>query len=141
MVFKRRDELIHSVICAVCASLLAATAAGGCVSRSKAKLQAREAFLAGQQEAIARMQQNQGPTVTIVGEVRNRVVPWTEGLTLTQALLAADYYGASDPAQVIIVRNGIGKRYDPRQVLEGLEIGLQPGDIVQLLSQSSTPGP
>ena len=92
--------------------VLAAVAFGGCVTKSKAEAKARAAFMAGQQQAMARMQQTQaqaqGPSVTVNGEVRNRVVPWTEGLTLAKALVAADYYGAADPGQIIIVHNGIG---------------------------------
>src|ERR1035437_11017856 len=74
--------------------LLLAVLLGGCVSKSKADARARAAFIAGQQQAVARMQQiqGQGPSVTINGEVRNRVVPWTEGLTLAKAVVAADYY-------------------------------------------------
>ena len=123
--------------------LLLAGALTGCVSKSKAKAQARAAYLTGQQEAIARMQQvqtqGQGPCVTVNGEVRNRVVLWTEGMTLARALLAADYYGRSDPAQIIIVHNGIATRVEPRQLLGGADIPLQPGDIVQLMEQAVVP--
>ena len=56
--------------------------------------------------------QGQGPCVTVNGEVRNHVVPWTEGMTLAKAVVAADYLGAADPGQIIIVHNG---RRDPRR--------------------------
>ena len=50
---------------------------------------------------MARMQQmqtqGQGPCVTVNGEVRNHVVPWTEGMTLAKALVAADYYRRRRP--------------------------------------------
>ena len=117
----------------------------GCVSKSKANAQARKAYIAGQQETMVRMQQmqtqGQGPCVTVNGEVRNHVVPWTEGMTLAKALVAADYLGAADPAQVIILRNGIGKRVEPRKLLSGEDIPLQPGDVVHLLQQSPAPTP
>src|ERR1019366_7118908 len=84
--------------------LLLAVAFSGCVSKSKANAQARKAYIAGQQETMVRMQQmqtqGQGPCVTVNGDVRNHVVPWTEGMTLAKALVAADYLGAADPAQV-----------------------------------------
>jgi hypothetical protein len=119
--------------------LLLTASVEGCVTKSKARAQAREAFVAGQQEALARMlqaqSQAQGPTVMVNGQVRNRVVPWTEGLTLTKALVAADYYGATNPGQIIIVRNGIGRRYDPKLVLSGADVPLEAGDTVQLLPQ------
>src|SRR5664280_1322124 len=40
--------------------LLLAVLLGGCVSKSKADARARAAFIAGQQQAVARMQQIQG---------------------------------------------------------------------------------
>jgi hypothetical protein len=132
---------------AICGALVLAVAAGGCVTKSQARAQARTAYAAGQQEAMMRMQQaqaqaqaqGQGPSVTIHGEVRSNVVPWTEGLTLRQALVSAEYRGATDPAQIIIVHNGIGRQYDPKQLFHGPEIPLFPGDIVQLLTQPAQP--
>jgi hypothetical protein len=125
--------------------LLVAVALGGCVTKSKANAQARAAYIAGQQQAMTRMQQTQtlgqGPCVTVNGEVRNRVVPWTEGLTLAKAVLAADYYGAKDPGQIIIVHNGMATRVDPKQLLSGVDIPLQPGDVVQLMPQAAAPKP
>jgi hypothetical protein len=122
-------------------TLLLALAITGCVTRTTADARARAAYMAGQQEAVARMQQlqTQGPSVTINGEVRNRFVPWTEGMTLAKALVEADYCGATEPAEVIIVHGGIGRRYDLKQLLKGVDVPLQPGDVVQLLSQSAAP--
>ena len=74
-------------------------------------------------------------------EVRNRIVPWTDGLTLAKAVIAADYYGAADPGQIIIVHNGMAIRVDPKQLLTGVDIPLQPGDIVQLMPQAAAPKP
>jgi hypothetical protein len=119
--------------------VLVGVALGGCVSKSKANAQARAAFLAGQQQAVARMQQAQGPSVTINGEVRNRVVPWAQGLTLAQAVVAAEYIGAKDPGQIIIVHLGVATRVDPRQLLSGVDIPLQPGDIVQFVAEAAPP--
>jgi hypothetical protein len=129
----------------VCGLLLVAVAFSSCVSKSKADAQARKAYIAGQQETMVRMQQmqtqGQGPCVTVNGDVRNHVVPWTEGMTLAKALVTADYLGAADPAQVIILRNGIGRRVEPRKLLSGEDIPLQPGDVVHLLPQSPAPAP
>ena len=129
-----------SLLTSLCCLLaFAAVALGGCVSKSKANAQARAAFLAGQQQAAARMQQAQGPSVTINGEVRNHVVPWTQGLTLAQAIVAAEYSGAKDPGQMILVHKGIATHLDPKQLLSGVDILLQPGDIVQLMPQAEPP--
>ena len=127
----------------LCVPLLLAVTLGGCVSKSKANARSRAAFMAGQQQAVARMQQvqtqGQGPFVTVNGEVRNGVIPWTEGLTLAKAVLAADYYGAKDPGELFIVHNGIATRVDPKQLLSGVDIPLQPGDIVQLVPKTAQP--
>jgi hypothetical protein len=134
-------------LCAFAFSLqpLAFVLTAGCVSQSKANDQARKAYLAGQQEALTRMQQmqtqGQGPCVTVNGDVRNHVVPYTEGMTLAKAILAADYYGATDPGQILILRNGIARRYDLQQLLSGKDIPVQPGDVVQLMPQPVTPKP
>jgi hypothetical protein len=147
MVGKRPAEPSRATIFNVCGTLLIAVALGGCVTKSKANAQARAAFLAGQQEAMARMQQPQTqtqtqgrePSVTLNGEVRNRVVPWTAGLTLAKALLAADYYGTTDPDQIMIVHNGMATRVDPKMLLTGVDIPLQPGDVVRITPQSAAP--
>ena len=135
------NELSLLLLTRLCVSLLLVVALGGCVSKSKADAQARAAFMAGQQQALARMQQaqGQGACVTVNGEVRNRIIPWTEGLTLAQAVVAADYCGAKDPGQLIIVHNGVATRLDPKQLLSGVDIPLQPGDIVQLMPQAAPP--
>ena len=129
----------------LCILMLLAAPLSGCVTKSKANAQARAAFMAGQQQAMIRMQQaqteGQGPCVTVNGEVRNHVVPWTQGLTLAKAVVAADYCGTADPGQILIVHNGIATRLDPKQLLTGVDIPLQPGDIVQLVPQTPTPKP
>jgi hypothetical protein len=132
-----------SLLTHLCCLLIAALALSGCVSKSKADARAKAAFMAGQQQAIANMQKAQaqaaGPCVTVNGEVRNRIVPWIEGMTLAKALLAADYYGATDPGEILIVHNGVATRVEARQLLTGVDIHLQPGDIVQLMPQSAAP--
>ena len=54
----------------------ACVALAACVSKTKAQSEARAAFIAGQQQAamMARQSQIQGPTVTVIGEVRNALV-------------------------------------------------------------------
>jgi hypothetical protein len=106
----------------------------GCVSKTKAKSEAMAAFAAGQQEALRRTQQLQGQTlaVTVFGAVRHSAVPWTPNLTLSQAVIAADYYGRKDPSRIVIVRRGIAIPLDPKQLLSGNDTALEPGDIVQI---------
>ncbi|HTL54742.1 MAG TPA: hypothetical protein VL361_03650 [Candidatus Limnocylindrales bacterium] len=106
----------------------------GCVSKSKAQAQARAAFIAGQQQAMQRMQQAQaqGPSVTFIGEVRNNIIPWRADLTLAKAIVAADYYGATDPGSIILIRDGQQTSYDPAKLLQGDDILLEPRDVVEI---------
>jgi hypothetical protein len=113
--------------------LVLALALSGCVTKSNAKAQARAAFIAGQQQALSQQVQRQTPTVLIRGEVKNQVIPWTEGLTLVNAILAAEYQGTRDPRQIVITRHGEAVRIDPRLLLRGEDRPLEAGDIVDIV--------
>jgi hypothetical protein len=104
----------------------------GCVSKAAANAQARAAFLAGQREEVIRQSQNRGPVVTVLGAVRNGTVTWTPDLTLAKAIAAADYYGAAEPSEIILVRAGRGIQYNPKRLLSGEDVPLQPQDVVQI---------
>ena len=92
------------------------------------------AFFAGQQQALETFKQAQagGPSVAFVGQVKNRIVPWTADLTLARALVAADYVGGTDPSEIIIIRGGQELRQDPTKLLSGEDIPLQAGDVIQV---------
>jgi hypothetical protein len=110
-----------------------APGASGCVSKSKAKAQAQEAFIAGQQQAMTRLQgQSQTPQVAFVGPVKNRSVPWSADLTVAKAIVAAGYFGAADPRSIVVLRNGQAVTIDPQQLLNGEDMLLLPGDLVQI---------
>jgi hypothetical protein len=104
----------------------------GCVTKSKAKADAQAAFLAGQQQAIMRMSQPHQPVVTFIGPVRNPTVLWSQDLTLAKAIVAAGYDAKADPKQIMIVRNGQAIPVDPKKLLEGEDIPLVAGDLVQI---------
>ncbi len=105
----------------------------GCVTKSEADARARAAFAAGQQQTMARMQPlMQGPIVTVLGEVRNSAIPWTPDLTLSKAIVAADYYGKTDPTEIVIVRNGQGMPVDPKKLLGGEDVPLLDHDVVAI---------
>ena len=103
----------------------------GCTTKAKAQADARMAYLAGQQQALMQMQA-QNPSVTVNGNVRNKIVPWTEGLTLARAIVTAEYLGTMDPREIILVHRGIASRIDPKKLLEQEGPTVQPGDIVEL---------
>jgi len=81
---------------------------------------------------MARMQQLEGPTVTVSGPVRIPRVAWTPELTLAKAILAADYYAPSAPTRIIIIRNARELPIDPSQLLAGQDIPLEVGDVVRI---------
>ncbi len=116
-------------------ALAATLPLGGCVSKGKAEADAKAAYAAGQQEAMRRMMQSHSQMITVVGEVHNANLPWTEDLTVSKAIIASEYFGRRDPSEIILVRAGQGTRIDPKQLLSGQDIPLQPGDVIQLRSQ------
>ena len=116
---------------AVIGFLLFALALAGCTTKSSARSQARAAYAAGQQQALERVLQSRN-SVTVIGTVRNPLVPWTEDLTLARALVAADYYARGNPREIIIVRNGQPLTVDPKRLLQGEDVPLEAGDVVNI---------
>jgi protein involved in polysaccharide export with SLBB domain len=124
---RRARSPLFFLLVAVCLSTVT-----GCVTKSKARSQAQQAYIAGQQQAMALMKQS-GNTVYISGDVQNPIVEWKEGMTLAQGILAADYRGARDPREIRIYRDGQIFSIDPRQLLRGHDELLKPGDRIELL--------
>ena len=115
-------------------SLLLIVVLTACVSKSKARHESERAFMEGQQRAlIEQQQQQQQPAVWFRGDVRNQRIPWTEGLTLSQALVAAQYTGNWDPRLIRITRNGEIYPVNARRLLRGQDDPvLEPGDLVEV---------
>jgi hypothetical protein len=111
--------------------LLLALAAGGCVTKSQANAQARAAYQAGQRDALANLA-GQGQLVVITGPVEHSNVPWVEGLTLAQAVATANYTGRHNPRAITITRQGVAISVNPRDLLIGRVIPLQPGDAINI---------
>jgi hypothetical protein len=109
---------------------------GGCVTKGHAKAQADAAYLAGQRDALARLQQTQPqtPSVRVEGPVNKSVVPWTSGLTLGQAIMAAEYQGVGDPSEIFVIRSGMAHRIDIRGLFNGDDPPLQAGDVVHIVA-------
>ena len=104
----------------------------GCVSKAKARAQAQEAYFAGQREAMSLMKQKQSPSVSVVGPVKNQTVPWTQDLTVAKAVIEAEYFAPEDPRHIIVVRHGRAIPIDPKRLLNGDDMPLEPGDILHL---------
>jgi len=121
--------------------LLFTLALNGCTTKATARREAeKKAFIATQQSAMAgpetqqQQQQQQQPAVWFRGDVRNHRVPWTDGLTLAQALLTAQYTWTWDPQSITVTRQGEVYPVNPRHLLRGQEDPLlEPGDIVEIL--------
>jgi hypothetical protein len=112
--------------------LLLAALGGGCMTRSNANMQARTAYLAGQNAELRQQQAAQFSGVTILGPVQTSQVPWVAGLTLSQAIATANYLDSRAPRQIIITRNGESAALEPKDLLNGAVVPLEAGDVVEL---------
>ena len=121
------------------ALLVVLTCAGGCVSEKKAQMEAREAYMAGQQQAMqadarAQLQRQQGPAVFVQGQVRNGLVPWEPGMKLSQAIVAAEYTGFMNPRLIRVLRNGqIAGEFRGIDLLHHQDMELEEGDTVLIV--------
>ena len=106
----------------------------GCVSQREAGLEARQAYMAGQQQAAQQQRAQQPPQVTIRGPVRNPVVPWVENMTLAKAIVDADYTGFMNPILVRVIRNGqMVEEMKGIDLLHGHDFPLEAGDMVEIV--------
>jgi hypothetical protein len=104
----------------------------GCMTKSKAKAEARAAYFAGQQRGFAQMQEAQRTNIRVIGPVQNPEITWTNGLTLAQVVAAANYTGRSDPKDIFIYRQRERLYFDPKALLNGKDLPLEPGDTVEI---------
>jgi hypothetical protein len=114
--------------------LTAMLAAAGCVSQKKANMEARAAFISGEQQAMqARIhaQQAQGPVVFLQGPIQNPIVQWRENMTLSEAIVAANYTAFMNPRLVRVLRGtqvvGELKGID---LLHHQDMSVEPGDTI-----------
>ena len=112
-------------------ALLMATSFCGCVTKSQARAQAQAAYLAGQNDALAKMA-GQGQGIVIVGPVEHPKVPWVEGLTLSQAIATANYTSIHNPKAITITRQGEQATVNPKVLLNGHVVPLEPGDTITI---------
>lgn len=118
-------------------SLLAGAALVGCTTRKQAHTQAQAAYLAGQRDALLQAQAQAataavGPDISVRGQVANAIVPWSDGLTLIQAIAAAGYQGRRDPKSIVVTRRGESLTVGVREVLRGQDLPLEPGDVIEI---------
>jgi hypothetical protein len=97
--------------------LLVGLAFAGCITKQTIQLPAPSA--------------SQNPMVWVRGDVKNRAVPWNEEMTLSRAIVAAQYTGFSDPHAISILRAGQTYKVSARDLLKQRDDPpLQPGDVV-----------
>lgn len=109
-------------------SLLLALVAAGCVSNSEARRREQAAFIAGRNS----VQNDLARGVSVVGPVLHPNVPWVAGLTLAQAIATAHYLDARDPKSIAIVRQGERAIIDPKDLVNGTAVPLEPGDVIEI---------
>lgn len=111
-------------------ALMMATA--GCVSKSKAEAQAREAYILGQKQGALQGATVRRSSVRVIGPVENAEVTWEEGMTLARAIAAANYRDTRDPQTIFINRENARIPFDPKDLLAGKDFELQPGDLIEI---------
>jgi hypothetical protein len=127
-----RRRKFFCVCGALIASFLAEMFLSGCTTHSQAEVQAEAAYVAGQKAAFDSMAAMQRTSVVVIGPVQNPEVMWTNGLTLAQAIIEANYTGSGNPREIILTRQGQTSRIVPRDLLHGHDVPLQPGDTITI---------
>jgi len=112
--------------------LLLALGLAGCTTKAKADRQARGAFAAGQRKGLARITEARRVNIWVVGPVRLPEIAWVDGLTLAQAIAAADYWDARDPRTIVVVRQSARIPVEPGALLQGKDLPLEPGDMIEI---------
>ncbi len=111
-------------------------AGSGCVSKSKARLQAQNAYLQGQNQGLRQAQQSQSMQAKFVivnGPVKNHQVPWEPELKLSKAIFLAEFTGRGNPKGISLTRNGETAFIAPVRLLQGLDdVELEAGDVVEI---------
>lgn len=117
--------------------LLAVMAGAGCVSEKRAKLEARQAYVAGQEQAAQaaiQARQQQGPVVFVQGPVNHPVVQWEEGMKLSKTIVTSEYTGFMDPRLIQVLRSGqVVGEFKAIDLLNHHDMDLEAGDTVVIV--------
>jgi hypothetical protein len=114
------------------ALLISVVTTSGCVTRSQAEADEHEAYLDGQRDAFASVAEANRTSIMVIGQVQNREIPWKDGMTLAQAIVAANYVSNFNPREIILLRRGKSISIDPKELLRGHDVPLEPGDTITL---------
>ena len=73
-------------------------------------------------------------TVFVQGPVRYQKILWSPGMTLSRAIVTAQYTDRRNPRGIFITRNGERYPVDPNALLRGeSDPAIEPGDLIELL--------
>ena len=111
---------------------LASILAGGCTTKSNARIEARSAYYAGRAAAYHQMLEEEHTSIRVVGHVKNHEFEWTDGMSLMQALIKADWTAMRDPKEIIIIRTREPYPVDMKAFMNGQDVQLEPGDTIEL---------
>src|SRR5262249_32451957 len=113
--------------------ILSLTLVTGCVSKARTRIEVQKAFRAGEVKGQA-LAEAKRSGISFPGPVLVPIVPWTEGLTLAQAIVAAHWTAIQDPRLIIVV-NSAGERLEltPYEAQTAAEMPMQPGDEIELV--------
>lgn len=112
--------------------MLLTVAVCGCTTKSKARGQSQAAYNAGRAAAYKQALDEQRVTIRVVGNVWNPEFPYTEEMTLMEAIVQADYRGSRDPRGITIIRNREPIPIDMKAFLGGEDVLLEPGDTIEI---------
>lgn len=126
-----KERKLHALMCATGLTLVL-VGGGGCTTKAKARADVHKAYEAGQQQGLRAAAERQN-IVSFTGPVANPQVPWSEGLTLAQGILAAHWQAETAPSLIILKRGLERNVIATAQLLAGSDLPLQPGDIVELV--------
>jgi len=118
--------------CFVCLIALAACVLCGCTTKSRANARAREAFVAGQRQALAQTTEARRTSIRFIGPVRQPEIEWVDGLTLARAIVAAGYTDARDPKTIVVNRQRERIPVDLADLFKGKDLDLEPGDTIEI---------
>lgn len=111
----------------LCVALLA-----GCTTKAKSRAEAQKAYNFGQAQTAA-LEEAKKTGIAFTGPVLNPVVPWREGITLAEAIIAARWAGMKDPTHVVVIRAGERVDLSPDESVAAAELPMEPGDQVELV--------
>lgn len=113
-------------------AILLVLGVAGCQHRPSAREKQMAAFQAGQQRVITQIMEARRTSIRMIGNVRYPEINWRDGLTLGQAIVAAEILDRGNPKMLFIYRQSGQIPVEPELLLRGDDVPLEPGDTIQI---------